>query len=69
MIIISRRMRRAGHVARVGKMGNAYTIFVGKSEEKGQLENMGVDGRMILEWILQKQRVTMWTESSDPGWV
>jgi transcription termination factor 2 len=28
----SRRMRWAGHVARTGKMKNAYTILVGKRE-------------------------------------
>jgi hypothetical protein len=32
--IKSRRMRWAGHVACVGSMRNAYTIFVGKLEEK-----------------------------------
>jgi hypothetical protein len=29
----SRRMRWAGHVARIGAIMNAYTIFVGKPEE------------------------------------
>jgi len=33
-MIISRRMRWAGHVARIGKMRNAYKIFAGKSEGK-----------------------------------
>jgi len=33
----SRRMKRVGHVARMGKMGNAYKILVGKSEGKRPL--------------------------------
>jgi hypothetical protein len=33
-MIKSRRMRRAGHVARMGEKRNAYMILVGKSEGK-----------------------------------
>jgi hypothetical protein len=33
-IIKSRRMRLAGHVARMGEMRNAYKILVGKPEGK-----------------------------------
>jgi hypothetical protein len=33
-IIKSRRMRWAGHVARMGKKRNAYRLLVGKPEEK-----------------------------------
>jgi hypothetical protein len=29
-------------------MRNAYRIMVGKPKEKGPLENLGVDGRIIL---------------------
>jgi hypothetical protein len=35
-VIKSRRMRCAGHVARMGKE-NEYTILIGKSEGKRQL--------------------------------
>jgi hypothetical protein len=37
-MIKSRRMRCAGHVARMGERRNAYTILVGKSEGKSPLE-------------------------------
>jgi hypothetical protein len=37
-IIKSRRMRRAGHVARMGEKRNAYRLFVGKPEGKRPLE-------------------------------
>jgi len=33
-VIKSRGMRWAGHVVRMGEMGNAYNIFVGKPEWK-----------------------------------
>jgi hypothetical protein len=36
-IIKSRRMRCAGHVARMGEKRNAYRLLVGKSEGKRQL--------------------------------
>jgi hypothetical protein len=32
-VIISRRVRLAGHVARMGEMRSAYSILVGKPEE------------------------------------
>jgi hypothetical protein len=37
-IINSRRMRWAGHVARMGAKSNAYRLLVGKPEEKRPLE-------------------------------
>jgi hypothetical protein len=50
----SRRMRWAGHVARMGRR-EAYTGFwCGDLREKDQLEDLGVDGRKILEWIFRK---------------
>jgi hypothetical protein len=36
-MIKSRRMRWAGHIARMGEKGNAYRIFVGKPEVKRPL--------------------------------
>jgi transcription termination factor 2 len=44
-IIKSRRMRWAGHVARMGETRNMYRIFVGKSEGKRPL------GRPRHRWI------------------
>jgi hypothetical protein len=48
----SRRMRWAGHVARVGEKRNAYRISVGKPEGKRPLERPR--RRWILKWILEK---------------
>jgi hypothetical protein len=44
-IIKSRRMRWAGHVARMGEKRNAYTILVGKPEGKRPL------GRPRRMWV------------------
>jgi len=33
---------------------NAHKILVGKSERRNHSEELGVDGRIILEWIFEK---------------
>jgi len=50
----SKRMRLIGHVARMGEMRKAYIMLVGKPEGKSHSEDLGIDGRIILEWILLK---------------
>jgi hypothetical protein len=62
-MIKSRRMRWAGHVARMGETRNAYRILVGKPEEKRPLgrprrrwvDNIMIDLREIgwdgIDWI------------------
>jgi hypothetical protein len=53
-VIKSRKMRRAGHVARTGR-GEAYTGFWwGNLRERDHLENPGIDGMIILRWIFRK---------------
>jgi hypothetical protein len=44
-MIKSRRMREAGHVARIGETRNAYRILVGKPEGKTPL------GRRRYRWV------------------
>jgi hypothetical protein len=53
-VIKSRRMRWAGHAARMGERRDAYRILVGKPEGKNHLENQDVDGWTILKWILER---------------
>jgi hypothetical protein len=48
-MIKSRKMRWMEHVVRMEKIGNAYKILVGKCERKISLEDIDVDGRIILE--------------------
>jgi len=63
-VIKSRRMGEAGYVARVGERRDVYRVLVGKPEGKIHLGDPGVDGRMILRWILRKWYVGVWTGSS-----
>jgi hypothetical protein len=51
--IKSRRMRWAGHVARMGEGRNVYRVLVGNPEGKDRLEDKGVDGRMGSKWTLE----------------
>ena len=53
-VMILRRMRRAGHAARMGKRRDVYRVLVGKPEGKKHLEGPGVYGRIILRWIFRK---------------
>jgi hypothetical protein len=44
-------MRYAGHVACMVEMRNVYKILVRKPEGRDHLEDLGIDGKTILEWI------------------
>ena len=56
-VMKSRIMRWSGHVARMGERRDIYRVLVGKPEGKNHLGDPGVDGRIILRWILRKQDV------------
>ena len=47
----SRRLRWAGHVARMEQSRNAYRVLVGKPEGKRPLGRPRRIGRTILKWI------------------
>jgi len=44
----------AGHVARMGEKRGVYRVLVGKPKENNHLEDLSVDGRIILRWIFRK---------------
>jgi hypothetical protein len=53
-VIKSRRRKWAGHVQSMGERRGAYRILVGRPEGRNHLEDPGIDGRIILKWILKK---------------
>jgi hypothetical protein len=55
--IKERKMRRAGHVARMEGKRKVYKVLFGKPEGDHS-EDRGVDGRMESEWILG--RLVVW---------
>jgi hypothetical protein len=63
-MIISRRMRWAGHVARVGEREMYAGFWWGNLKEREHLEDPGLDGRIILRVIFRKWDMRIWTESS-----
>jgi hypothetical protein len=50
-MIKSRKMRWAGHIARMGEKMNVYRILAGKPEERKHWEDQDVGGWTILKWI------------------
>ena len=66
-VIKSRRMRWAGHVARMGEESGVYWVLVGKPEGKRPLGDLGVDGRIILGWISRSWDVGMWPRIGTGG--
>ena len=50
----SRRMRWAGHVARMGEGRGVHRVLVGKLREGDHWGDPDVDGRIILRWIFGK---------------
>jgi hypothetical protein len=44
----------------MGEIRNAYSILV-NPKGRGHSEDLGVDGKIILEWILGKQVGKLWT--------
>jgi hypothetical protein len=61
-VIKSRRMRWAGHVARMGEGRGVYRVLVEKPEGKNRWGDQGVDGRIIVGCIFNKWDVGVWPE-------
>ena len=50
----SRRLRLAGHLARMDEGRSTFKILTGKPTGKRPLGDLGIEGRTILEWTLKK---------------
>jgi hypothetical protein len=53
-VVKSRRMKWAGHVARMGDERGVHRVLVGKPEGKRPWGDPDVDGRIILRWLFRK---------------
>ena len=61
-VVKLRRMRRAGHVARMGDGRGVHRVLVGKPEGKNHWGDLDKNGRRKLRWIFGK-----W-EGVETGW-
>ena len=52
-VIKSRRMRLAGHVARMGERRGVDRVLWRNLRERDHLGDEGIDGRIILRWIFR----------------
>ena len=60
-VIKLRRMRWAGHVARMGEERGHIESWRGNRRERDRWGDLGVDGWIILGWISRRWVVGMWT--------
>ena len=60
-VIKSRRMRWAGHVARMGEERGCIESWWGNRREGDHWGDLGVDGWIILGWISRRWDVGIWT--------
>ena len=61
LMIKSRRMRWAGHMARMGRRGGRIGSWWVNRTERYHWGDLGVDGCIILGWISRRGDVGMWT--------
>ena len=57
-MLIGRRIRWVGHVAHM--KSSACRILVGKLKERDRSEDLGLDWRRILKWIINKWDGRLW---------
>ena len=57
----SRKMRWAGHVARMGEERGCVGSWWGNRMERDHWRDLGVDGWIVLGWISRRWDVGIWT--------
>jgi hypothetical protein len=63
--MIKSRMKQVRHVACMGDTKGAYRVLVGRPEVRDQLEDLGIDWRIILKLTLNKWDWEAWTGFSS----
>jgi hypothetical protein len=63
-VVKSKRMRWAGHVARMGEDRGVHKMLVGSLRERDHWGDQDIDGRIILRWIFKKLEGFVGTERS-----
>ena len=54
-VIKSRKMKWAWHIAHMGERNSANVVLLGVNlRERGNLEDPGINGKIILSWIFRK---------------
>jgi hypothetical protein len=66
LVIKSRRMRKAGHVARIGRVEACTGFWWVILKERDHWGDPSLDERIILRWIFSKWGVGVWT---GLGWL
>jgi hypothetical protein len=56
-----KRMRWAGHVARIWEKRVHTGLWWGNLRERNHLEDRGIDGKVIIRWIFRKWGGWAWT--------
>jgi hypothetical protein len=52
-VIKSRRMIWKRHIARMQARRGTFTVLVGNVRKRDNLEDLGLDGKVILKWVFQ----------------
>jgi hypothetical protein len=61
IIRVIKLRRWVGHIACIEETSNTYAFLLESLKGRDHLVHIGIDGKIILEWILGKYSGRMWT--------